>query len=183
MRILPWATFHNNPAISIRYSERGRPGGLEHAPLIQEVTAANRAFCGIENIGKNQSLVNPSPDTPAPPEKENPGALAGATGDSVTGMVIQSAEYRLRAERATTLALAIADCHPDDAVPILSAALDDLRPGQPVTAFLSQMDEAGTWAAFATRQECKAYALAAFNAMRPADQAAFLAHVQGRAAA
>lgn len=112
-------------------------------------------------------------------KSENPGALAGATGTIQENGGFQSAEYHLRLERAKSLAFAIGECHPDDAVLIMAAALDDLRPGQPIAAFQSLMIEANSWAAFATRNELKCYAVAAFNAMRSVDQAAFLAHVRG----
>lgn len=156
----------------------GRPGGLEHALGNQSVTLVNPEKAAIENIGRNSSLVNPSGGGSG-----NPGALAGATGADRKAVSFKSEEYCDRAEKATALCSAIADCHPDDAVTILSAALDDLRPGQPVAAFRSVMIEADSWAAFATRNELKCYSLAAFAAMRPADQKAFLAFVQRGAAA
>ncbi len=50
--------------------------------------------------------------------------------------------------------------------------------GVPLPPFLNAMDDARWWAGLASRGERKAYCLAAFEAMPPADQAAFLHHVQ-----
>jgi len=61
----------------------------------------------------------------------------------------------------------------------MDAALTDLRRG-PVPALLGIMPEARLWAAAACRSQLKCYAFAAFEAMRPADQAAFLRAVGGR---
>ncbi len=94
-----------------------------------------------------------------------------------------SEQYKLRVDRARTLFLAIADCDPSDAAIILSDALEELLVGAPIPPLLSAMSEATTWAEWATPFEHKAYCLASYNAMQPRDQAAFLGHVQGRAAA
>ena len=61
------------------------------------------------------------------PQNENPGALAGATGGDKFGTLIGYLGYRKRAEAATALCFAIADCDPDDASVILDAALTALR--------------------------------------------------------
>jgi hypothetical protein len=50
--------------------------------------------------------------------------------------------------------------------------------GMPMPAALGGMSTARNWAQMATRAELKVYALASFEAMPPADQAAFLSHVQ-----
>ncbi|OYX45235.1 MAG: hypothetical protein B7Z02_01280 [Rhodobacterales bacterium 32-67-9] len=50
--------------------------------------------------------------------------------------------------------------------------------GVPLPTFLNAMDDARWWASLASRRERKAYCLAAFEAMPPADQSAFLRHVQ-----
>lgn len=113
---------------------------------------------------------------------ENPGALAGATGadfDS-SGM---SLEYRKRAGWATALCYAISECHPHDACEIMAAALADLSAGMPNAPLFNVMDEARSWASFATRADLKAYCLACFEQMPPADQAGFLSYVQRSAAA
>ena len=55
----------------------------------------------------------------------------------------------------------------------MTAAASIGAAGAPLPPFLCGMDEARAWASFATSSEVKAYALAAFEAMRPKDQAAF----------
>ena len=138
---------------------------------------ANCHFAGVEIIGENGGLANFA----ATPANENPGALTGATGAKSNGQAFKSKDYLKRAEAATTLCLAIADCDRQDACEIMEAALLDLCAGPPIPPLLSLMDEAGEWADFAVTAELKAYALACFNRLRPADQSAFLAYV-GRAA-
>ena len=78
---------------------------------------------------------------------------------------------------------ALFDMDPADRLPLIEIVLDDLRAGQPVPSFMGIMAEASHWADWASRAELKAYALACFRRMAPADQRAFLDHVQGRAAA
>jgi hypothetical protein len=115
---------------------------------------------------------------------ENPGALAGATGAVDEAGCFKTEEYRSRAAAATALCHAIADCHRDDAVVLMSAALSDLSAGAPPPrVWVDALDDARWWARFATPMEHKAYALACFEALRPKSQAAFLAKVQGRIAA
>jgi len=53
----------------------------------------------------------------------------------------------------------------------------------PLPAFLGGMSDARYWASWATPRELDAYALAAFEAMQPKRQGAFLSHVRGRMAA
>jgi hypothetical protein len=55
--------------------------------------------------------------------------------------------------------------------------------GAPLPALGTKMEDARWWAGNASRRERKAYCLACFEAMPPADQQGFLAHVQRRAAA
>lgn len=111
---------------------------------------------------------------------ENPGALAGATGAGQSEQAFKSKEYRLRSERATTLCLAIAECEPEDAAPILWEALDDFHrrglPGAPLTNLMTHATE---WAGWATELELKAYAVAAARRMAPATRAAFLVYLGG----
>ncbi|MBL4917750.1 hypothetical protein [Szabonella alba] len=49
--------------------------------------------------------------------------------------------------------------------------------GDPLPPFLGGMEDARSWAGWATRDELKAYALASFEAMTPQDQAAFFQHI------
>lgn len=128
---------------------------------------------GIDFIGENLPLSNPSEGL----ANKNPGALAGATGADQLGKSFKTEEYRKRAEAATALCHAIAECEPEDAALILEAALRSFGAGQPVPPLLSLMDEARTWADFATVAERKAYCLASWNRLPAADRAAFLAHV------
>ena len=115
-------------------------------------------------------------------EKENLGALAGAT-ESNLELAFKTEYYRNRAARATELGHAIAECHPQDACILMEAAIDDLRAGMPNAPFLSLMNEASFWADMATRNERKAFALANYTRLSKADQSAFLAYVQRGAAA
>lgn len=95
---------------------------------------------------------------------ENPGALAGATGAGNSEQAFKSKAYRLRAERATTLCLAIASCDPEDAAPILWEALDDFhRQGLPSAPLTNLMNHATDWANWATERELKAYAGMGFH--------------------
>ncbi len=110
--------------------------------------------------------------------KENPGALAGATGADLDKTDCAPA-YRVRERWATVLRLAIKNCHPLDAAAIMTATLTDMMAGSPIPPLLSAMDEARTWAEFATPSELKAYSLATFVQMSDRDRAAFLAYVNG----
>jgi hypothetical protein len=75
---------------------------------------------------------------------------------------------------------------------LASACIDALAPelaeaasggaGMPGAPLFTHLDEAGLWSDLATREELKAYCLASFERLSPADQSAFLAHVQRRAA-
>ncbi len=120
-----------------------------------------------------------------PPEaKENPGALAGATGDFEIGEWFARIDHNLKRESsARALAQAVADCDPDDRLPFLERIIEGLRPGQPSVGFGPIMVEARDWASWASRTELKAYCLAAYEAMSGRDQAAFLGHLDRRAAA
>ena len=55
--------------------------------------------------------------------------------------------------------------------------------GMPGAPLFNHMDEASSWADMAEPAELDAYALASFNRMAPARQAAFLNFIQRRAAA
>lgn len=116
------------------------------------------------------------------PENEKTGALAGATGGDFH-QTFKSEHYRKRAEAATKLGRAIAECHPHDACIIMEAALDDLTDGHPYYPLFRTLDEAGYWADQATRNERKIFALANYTRLSPADQAAFLTYVRREAVA
>lgn len=65
-----------------------------------------------------------------------------------------------RLAAAHQLAQAIADCHPEDAVVLLAAALEDLAAGEPPIFFADLKEEAADWAAFANPLELEAYYVA-----------------------
>ena len=111
---------------------------------------------------------------------ENPGALAGAAGAEQSMQSFKSIEYRLRAERATSLCMCIADMPPEDAAPILWEALDGFhRQGFPGSPLTNVMTHATDWASYATEPELKAYAVAAARRMSPATREAFLVYMRG----
>lgn len=154
----------------------GRPGGLKNLKDNQAVILTASQNRPVENIQQNGHLANLFD-----PANENPGATAIATGDELQTIQIASPYYKMRAENATSLCLAIANCHPQDACQIMDAALDDLGRGQPRPAMFSIMAEANEWAEFATRAEIKAYALACFNRLSATDRMALVAYTGGRA--
>jgi hypothetical protein len=145
---------------------------------ISALTCPTRHTPHIENIGENAVLSNTETADSA---SKNPAATAIANGAKENPTSFASPYYKMRAESATTLCLAIANCHPDDACQIMDAALDDLGRGQPRPAMFSIMAEATEWAEFATRAEIKAYALACFNRLSPTDRMALVAYTGGRA--
>ena len=112
--------------------------------------------------------------------KKDPDVQGGATEADYFNRAFISADFRKRAEAATALAWAIANCDREDAVVLLTAALADLSSGAPLPLFTAAMDEARWWASFAAPHELKAYMLACFEAMNPEVRAAFLRYVQKR---
>ncbi|MDP5307573.1 hypothetical protein [Paracoccus spongiarum] len=78
---------------------------------------------------------------------------------------------------------AVLACEPRDRIPLMERFIEVMRPGEPEIGFGSIMAEARDWAEWATRAERKAYCLAAYEAMNGRDQAAFLSHLDRRAAA
>lgn len=115
--------------------------------------------------------------------EKNPGALAGATGADSNDLRITSEEYRVRLEHARTLAFAIGQCDPRDACWIMAEALSDLAAGLPGAPLFSHMDNAASWADLASEPELKAFMWACWQRLSPRAQAAFLRHIEGRAAA
>ncbi|WP_133239552.1 hypothetical protein [Pararhodobacter aggregans] len=131
---------------------------------------------GIENKGQNPRLSNEISMRRADAESENPGALAGATGVKSKEPIFRTQEYRERFDAARALIGAIRSCHPEEAVPIMAAALDSLTPEYAGGAFRTVMEEAECWAALATKRERKAYVLQGFKAMPLADRRSFMAY-------
>lgn len=116
-------------------------------------------------------------------QMESPSALAGATGADIQEWFSWIDNIIAREDAAIALVQAIADCPAADRLPFLEAMIEALRAGAPIPAFGSVMAEARDWAAWACRAELKAYGLACYEAMSRRDQAAFLAHIERRAAA
>ena len=86
------------------------------------------------------------------------------------------AAARLTPLERVSLAFATLDSLPDDIASDTAAARLGAA-GEPLPAFVGGMIDARNWAGWATQDELKAYALAAFEAMPPADQAAFFRHI------
>lgn len=113
-------------------------------------------------------------------KNESPGAAATAPGAGQHSIIFRTKYYRDRADAATSLALAIAECDPADACELMAAALADLSIDMPQPPLFSIMDQAAWWADMASQSELKAYTLACFVRLTPANRAAFLGYVGGR---
>lgn len=114
---------------------------------------------------------------------ENPGALAGATGVDLHSW-LEWVDLNIQRESAArSLMEAILACDPRDRIPLMECFIDAMRPGDPLPPFMGIMASARDWAAWAYRAELKAHALACYEAMSGRDQAAFLGHIDRRAAA
>lgn len=122
------------------------------------------------------------PNIPPDGEKESPGALAGATGDELHSWLEWFDHNTKREDAARALMSAVLGCDPADRLELLERFYDASRPGFPIVSLDSLMAEAGFWADRASPAERKAYALACYTRMAPADQAGFLAYVQKGAA-
>ena len=146
---------------------------------IQGANLANCDFPAIENIEQNWTLAN----LRLTPQNENPGAAATASGVKDIGQNFKTEEYRKRAEAATALCLAIAECDTSDACEIMAAALADLGKGAPIPVFMSVVDDARWWAGNATTIEIKAFAMACCELMTPRVRKSFLGYVQRGVAA
>lgn len=96
---------------------------------------------------------------------------------------IEITELAGRADAIRTAFWSMLDVHPEDRLPLIEMLLNHFSAGTPIPAFGSVMAEASDWASWASTPELKAYTLASYNRMNPADQQAFLGFVQGRAAA
>jgi hypothetical protein len=64
---------------------------------------------------------------------------------------------RLRAEWANSLALCIAECHPDDATQIMTAALQDMLTGGPVRSIGTLAEDVEWWVVCSPDIELQAY--------------------------
>ena len=109
--------------------------------------------------------------------------------------------HRFRAEWANSLALCIAECHPQDAAQVMTAALEDMQIGGPQgPSFGAVRSDAEWWAETAPQHELQEYAyaimtvlagralgrtsrlrfiVALWNGLDPEDKRAFLHKVGG----
>lgn len=114
---------------------------------------------------------------------ENPDALAGAIGANTIVEIGYPNDTPELPPHAIAFLNAVTAMPAEDRLPLLEIAGDHYRAGQPIPPLFSYMAEARNWAALATLAELKAYCLASYEAMSGADQAAFLGHLDRRAAA
>ena len=87
-----------------------------------------------------------------------------------------------REANARQLIEAVLNCGPDR-LRFLEILHAHLSPGHPIPNPYGLMSEAREWASWASTADNKAYALACYEALPPAEQAAFLRHVNGQVAA
>lgn len=134
----------------------GDPGRIPLSKGFQHLAASTPENRPIDNIGEISALSNRLGT-----ENENPGEAGTSTGDKWAVNGITQTDYQLRAAHATSLGYAIAACHPEDAMVIMSAALADMQTGGPVASlFADCRAEAATWADCAPVHELEAYTLA-----------------------
>lgn len=160
-------------------ARRGRQQSNENSALACPTTQ----IAAIDFIGENRGLSN-LPNEAGRQKSETPGASGNATEGDRKAASFKTEIYRNRAESATALCHAIADCHPDDAVLIMCAAIESFSAGspEPPAPWTPLIEEARDWCSWANLFEIKAYALACFEAMPDATRARFTSYV-GRAAA
>ncbi|QCO57638.1 hypothetical protein EOK75_18250 (plasmid) [Pseudorhodobacter turbinis] len=115
-------------------------------------------------------------------DTKNPGALAGASGAYWNGYSLSEIEYQTNLHPAMALTLAIVKCvkagYRVEACEIISGALEEYALDMPIAPMFGIMDQASFWADMSTQDEAKAYALACYNRMTPANRAAFLGYVR-----
>lgn len=108
-------------------------------------------------------------------------ALTMGDADAWAGFSFVAAARLSEAERAGIAWASLRSLEPDNAEQVAVTVLGGA--GYPLPFGDDVMGEAQWWASIASEREAKAYCLASFNAMPSHSQAAFLAHVDGRAAA
>lgn len=114
------------------------------------------------------------------PEHKRTAKMLGYTlmlGDAASyGRLSAIAQHRLTLAERGGLAVAFLGSLPGDCA--LQAAATALgSTGDPLPPFLGGMEDARSWASWASVSELKAYGLACYEAMTPRDQAAFLRHI------
>lgn len=102
-------------------------------------------------------------------------SLLLGTSEAWQGFGLLAAVRLTEQERAYAAAVLLATLDLDIVEEIAATAVG--AAGDPLPPFLGGMDDARSWALWASRSELKAYSLAAFEAMAPKDQAAFYTHI------
>lgn len=97
--------------------------------------------------------------------------LTMGTSDGWVGFSVVARIRLTEPERAALAYAALNSLPPEQAT--MTAAASIGGSGAPLPTFLGGVEEARCWAAFATRNDLRAYALAAFEAMEVRDKAAF----------
>ncbi|MFD1794718.1 hypothetical protein ACFSC1_01845 [Paracoccus aurantiacus] len=116
-------------------------------------------------------------------QKESPAAGDAANGADVQSTILNHDNTPNLPGYATAFIDAVTNLPAEDRLPVLELAVDHYRAGQPIPPLMGYMDEANFWADMAARDELKAYLWACWSHLNAADQAAFLAHIERRAAA
>ena len=145
---------------------------------IQENQGASVSKTALTNRELNENVSNA--DLTA---KKNPAAGDAANGAVVQSTILNHDNTPNLPGYATAFIDAVTNLPRKDRLPVLELAVDHYRAGRPIPPLMGYMDEANFWADMAARDELKAYLWACWSHLNAADQAAFLAHVERRAAA
>lgn len=111
--------------------------------------------------------------------KENPGALAGATGTNQNSLWSWFDNNLKREADASKLVSALMNCSAQDRVSFLEIILDALAPDWRAVALIDDMQDARWWAASASDRQRKAMALASYEAMPEPARRSFVAYITG----
>jgi hypothetical protein len=101
------------------------------------------------------------------------------------GYSVSEIQYQTNLTPAMALVLAIVKCDRLEACQIMEQVLDELAMDMPISPLFgtSIMRQAVFWSDMATQNEAKAYALACYNRLTPANQAALLHYINRKVAA
>ncbi|WBU51891.1 hypothetical protein [Paracoccus sp. SCSIO 75233] len=116
-------------------------------------------------------------------EKQNPGRFGTDAGAKVQYKFCKNEGSAFLPACAIAFVDAVEGLPREDRLPMLEIAADHYRAGPPIPPLMGYLDEADTWASWASRNEKKAYLWACWQHLSEADQAAFLARVDTRRAA
>jgi len=111
--------------------------------------------------------------------KENPGALAGATGTNLESFWSWFDHNLNRQLAASKLVASLLNCEPADRVSFLANLLGQMWPDFPRLLLIDAMRECRDYAADLPAPYRKAMALACWECMPEAGRRAFLRHVTG----